>query len=426
MNQNKHANSLLLTLLLTLIGFGSIPAEAKAVEKFITIGQLDWMTENVNTKTTSSYCYDGKEANCDKYGRLYSWDAARKVCPDGWHLPSLAEWKTLGPFGNLKAEHSWEAGNGGDNIDFAGLAAGFRNSKGKFELLGKRGDFWTSDETDSQKANYCYLSGKSVDLACNSYSKQGAMSVRCVRAAKRDTPDECYDTDGNFLGDETCAGIMAMASGNSGNLDDEGEVADDKGYSAPSSNEKHGPSIKSENLGVLGYIILALVIISLIAYIFVFIKSRKDQELVFFIGGKTGLIVTLAAWIILMIDAIYMWASASSIGAAPIVIAVVMGIGIIVSIVLAAKASVGWKNRVMSVYGHLYTVIVALLIVLTIVALFLGNWASQIAVNRKGERIDGPIRKNDGHVWVDSNDIFSVGMRALLRVLWGFCKDFQL
>ncbi len=415
MNHNKHANALLFTLLLTLIGFGSIPAEAKDVEKFITIGQLDWMTENVNTKTTSSYCYDGKEANCDKYGRLYSWDAAKKACPDGWHLPSVAEWKTLGPFGNLKAEYSWEAGNGGDNTDFAGLAAGFRNSKGKFELLGKRGDFWTSDDVDSQKANYCYLSGKSVDLACNSYSKQGAMSVRCVRAAKRDMPDECYDSDGNFLGDETCAGIMAMASGNSGNLDDEGEDGNDKGYSAPSSNEKHGPSIKSENLGVLGYVILALVIISLIAYIFVFIKSRKDQELVFFIGGKTGLIVTLAAWIILMIDAIYMWASASSIGAAPIVIAVVMGIGIIVSIVLAAKASVGWKNRVMSVYGHLYTVIVALLIVLTIVALFLGNWASQKAKIREGEK-----------VWVDSNDIFSVGIRALLRVLWGFCKDFQL
>nr|WP_244831644.1 hypothetical protein [Candidatus Vampirococcus lugosii] len=28
----------------------------------------------------NSWCYDDDSANCEKYGRLYNWDAAMTVC----------------------------------------------------------------------------------------------------------------------------------------------------------------------------------------------------------------------------------------------------------------------------------------------------------------------------------------------------------
>ena len=54
-----------------------------------------WMAENLNIKTDDSWCYDNKESNCQKYGRLYSWDAAMKACPSGWHLPTREDFKIL-------------------------------------------------------------------------------------------------------------------------------------------------------------------------------------------------------------------------------------------------------------------------------------------------------------------------------------------
>jgi len=42
-----------------------------------------------------SYCYDGKVENCKTYGRLYTWEAAQRACPEGWHLPSDEEWYHL-------------------------------------------------------------------------------------------------------------------------------------------------------------------------------------------------------------------------------------------------------------------------------------------------------------------------------------------
>lgn len=53
------------------------------------------MAENLNYNSENSFCYDELKSNCDKYGRLYIWEIAKNVCPDGWHLPSDREWKIL-------------------------------------------------------------------------------------------------------------------------------------------------------------------------------------------------------------------------------------------------------------------------------------------------------------------------------------------
>ena len=53
-----------------------------------------WMTHNVDVNVLSSYCYEDKELNCYQYGRLYTWESARRVCQsfgDEWQLPTNDE-----------------------------------------------------------------------------------------------------------------------------------------------------------------------------------------------------------------------------------------------------------------------------------------------------------------------------------------------
>lgn len=39
-----------------------------------------WTTQNLSAVVDSSWCYEGSDANCEKYGRLYTWEAAQKAC----------------------------------------------------------------------------------------------------------------------------------------------------------------------------------------------------------------------------------------------------------------------------------------------------------------------------------------------------------
>lgn len=70
------------------------PADGKKY-RTVTVGEQTWMAENMSLSINGSICYDNKEANCRKYGRLYVWDALPYVCPDGWHLPQVSEWESL-------------------------------------------------------------------------------------------------------------------------------------------------------------------------------------------------------------------------------------------------------------------------------------------------------------------------------------------
>lgn len=58
----------------------------------------DWIAENIKTDVPGSFCYEGVKVNCDRYGRLYTWEAAMNVCSDlgpGWRLPTSEDWRVL-------------------------------------------------------------------------------------------------------------------------------------------------------------------------------------------------------------------------------------------------------------------------------------------------------------------------------------------
>jgi uncharacterized protein (TIGR02145 family) len=67
----------------------------------VQIGNQMWMAENLNYDTLDgigSWCYNYDTDKCQTFGRLYDWEAALKVCPEGWHLPSDSDWVTLTDF----------------------------------------------------------------------------------------------------------------------------------------------------------------------------------------------------------------------------------------------------------------------------------------------------------------------------------------
>ena len=157
----------------------------------VKIGKQVWTAENLNHKTENSYCYKDDEANCSKYGRLYTWKAAQKACPVGWHLPSEEEFKTLfetvggeavaGKI--LKSTSGWkENGNGDDTFGFSALPAGCKFDKVNFIAEGNNAGFWSSTEHSRLVASSMGLD-VSVDNAnlFVSNDKNYGFSVRCLK-----------------------------------------------------------------------------------------------------------------------------------------------------------------------------------------------------------------------------------------------------
>jgi uncharacterized protein (TIGR02145 family) len=134
-----------------------------------------------NRNQGKSWCYDNAPENCDKYGRLYNWEAANSVCPSGWHLPTSKEWNILiddtggasitSP--KLIAKNSWNVfPNGTDEYDFSALPGGFRGEDEKFYGIGLNGFWWSANKT-----NPFYLG---VQMSFE-HDKLSAISVRCVK-----------------------------------------------------------------------------------------------------------------------------------------------------------------------------------------------------------------------------------------------------
>lgn len=107
----------------------------------ITGKSITWMAQNLNYKVEGSYAYDDNENNRKELGLLYTWKAAKKNCPNGWHLPTDSEWAMLvNQFGGLgkagealKSVKSWnEDGNGINSSGFDALAGGHRRPDGSY------------------------------------------------------------------------------------------------------------------------------------------------------------------------------------------------------------------------------------------------------------------------------------------------------
>ncbi|MDA3893894.1 MAG: FISUMP domain-containing protein [Salinivirgaceae bacterium] len=207
--------------------------------KTVIIGEQEWMAENLKVTHYSdgieiplvtsnsiwsnlddnniedAFCYYNNNVNGEKYiyGALYTFAAAKKACPTGWHLPSDAEWTILVNFlitngynwdstiiedkiaKSLASSNGWNSSSreGAVGYDqssnnrsrFTALPGGTRggsSTPGTFDFLGNTGYWWSSTAYDDSKSYYRYLyynrdntEGGQVSL------KSFGISVRCVK-----------------------------------------------------------------------------------------------------------------------------------------------------------------------------------------------------------------------------------------------------
>lgn len=150
-----------------------------------------WMTENLKVAVDPSYCYDGSDENCRRYGRLYTWESAQRACRtlgDGWRLPTNDEWAQMAkPYGGVR-DDSADGGKAayvallaGGRSGFDAVFGGGRDPSGEYARL-DHGFYWTATESSPTKA-WFYNFGKNGQILNRHEDgeKQWAFAVRCLR-----------------------------------------------------------------------------------------------------------------------------------------------------------------------------------------------------------------------------------------------------
>jgi uncharacterized protein (TIGR02145 family) len=151
-----------------------------------------WTTQNLNVKSVPSYCYDDADANCVRYGRLYTWESARRVCEslgDGWRLPTDDEWRQMAKHYGGVNEDSDDSGKAaykalsiGGSSGFNALLGGGRSEDGQYARLEGHGFYWTASGSGPGGAwFYNFAHGGLALYRQSDGEKPRAFSVRCVR-----------------------------------------------------------------------------------------------------------------------------------------------------------------------------------------------------------------------------------------------------
>ena len=209
----------------------SFVAPPAAALPSVTIGTQIWTNKNLDVSTyrdgtlipqvtdptawanltTGAWCYYSNDpANVAVYGKLYNWYAVAGIhdndpntpnkilAPLGWHVASDAEWTTLTTFlggeqvagDKMKATGTLASGSGlwqssntaaTNESGFTAIPAGYRDIDGVFYVIGLYSDWWSSSESNTLSAWYCYLTADSGRARRTDYNKKSGSAVRCIK-----------------------------------------------------------------------------------------------------------------------------------------------------------------------------------------------------------------------------------------------------
>ncbi len=184
---NNAGNSIQYSNEVTVNTDGSVPNQSS-----VTIGTQIWSTKNLSVAryrngdpipqvtnptqwanlTTGAWCwYNNDSASyAATYGRLYNLYAVkdpRGLAPQGWHVPTESEWRTLETFlggedvagGKMKSTIGWVIPNTGatNSSGFSGLPGGRRAyDDGRFFGVGTIGIWWSSSTVSNENNSYYY------------------------------------------------------------------------------------------------------------------------------------------------------------------------------------------------------------------------------------------------------------------------------
>lgn len=162
---------------------------------YVQIGTQYWMSESLNY-AGSGECYNSSSDSCAKYGRLYDGDQAKTACPNGWHLPTDDEWKTLETYLgmsnsdlNLSGLGSLRGDGIGTKLKVGGSSkmdlqlSGRKAPNGASGYIGSTGNYWTA--TDSSISTYAMArSVQNTDSYVKRYWMTKSSVEYCVRCIK--------------------------------------------------------------------------------------------------------------------------------------------------------------------------------------------------------------------------------------------------
>lgn len=183
--------------------------------KTIEIGERTWMAENLNYESSTSYCYQNFLDSCDKYGRLYTYNEADTVCPDGYRLPTRMDFDNLlRPLSetvyderldwhynlielSIKATTDWvpdtttyvnengelvHQADATNSSGFTLLPAGYMKPNGSFSGAGKDTYLWSSADGPEAGTKYAMeLEYRYDGVTFYWWELDYAFSVRCVK-----------------------------------------------------------------------------------------------------------------------------------------------------------------------------------------------------------------------------------------------------
>lgn len=148
----------------------------------IKIGNQWWMAENLNYYTLEgSWCYNNDTANCTKYGRLYNWETAKRVCPRGWHLPTKAEYDVLVENVEDDVNNAYTQLIDKGASGFNALLGGRLNKSDIFNGLNSDGVYWTSSKDYLEHVWYLNFYSENNNVFFYFSTDNVAVSVRCVK-----------------------------------------------------------------------------------------------------------------------------------------------------------------------------------------------------------------------------------------------------
>lgn len=208
---------------------GDSITDARDGKKYATvlIGNQCWMAQDLNVGTRidapafqsdnsiiEKYCYDNLESNCDLWGGLYQWPelmaysttpGTRGICPEGWHVPTDAEFKVLegnvdsqyGPGSeewnkmgwrgldagvNLRATSGWSgSGNGTDAFGFYAVPGGTYSETAGFGGAYCCPNYMTSDSDAYRTPVIRHLNGDFAQITRNTNNANDGCTLRCVK-----------------------------------------------------------------------------------------------------------------------------------------------------------------------------------------------------------------------------------------------------
>jgi uncharacterized protein (TIGR02145 family) len=192
-------------------GTSSITYQGKVYHTAFIGGQC-WLKENLDAGTMvnssqaqadnavmEKYCYQNQSINCSLKGGLYQWNelmnyttaaGAKGICPDGWHVPTDAEVKTMEiGLGMTPADADltgWRGTDQGTQLKPGGstgldaLMGGIYNL-GFFSDLDVNGYFATSTESISTNSWIRLMNVDNPKVSRYETLKQNAVSVRCLK-----------------------------------------------------------------------------------------------------------------------------------------------------------------------------------------------------------------------------------------------------